>query len=116
MLTIEEIYLFVCIYELLFNRFLNEKDWEKIISLLPLICYIHTPLTLTDVSLGTFGDPGSCGGERREHGGDVEEKDEAGCCCTADEIVSSSPALSRSPSGEMEEERGVVEEVVEEVE
>lgn len=71
---------------------------------------------LTDDSLGTFGDPGSCGGGTREHGGDVEGKDEAGWCSTADGIVSSSPALSRSPSGEEEEERGVVEEVVEEVE
>jgi len=44
------------------------------------------------------------------------EKDDAGCCCTAEGIVSSSPALSRSPSGEVEEERGVVEEVLEEVE
>lgn len=78
-------------------------------------CEINTLLTLTDDSLGTFGDPGSCGGETREHGGDVEEKDEAGWRCTADGIVSS-PALSRSLSGEVEEERGVVEEVVEEVE
>lgn len=72
-------------------------------------------------SPGGGGDPGagSCRGDKREQGGEAEE---AGWCSTAVEgagagwVTPSSAILSFSPSGDEEEERGVVEEVVQEEE
>lgn len=76
-----------------------------------------TSLTRTVGSPGIGGGPAECpcGRARGEEGGEAEERDGAGCCSTGSVGGASSPTpLPLSRSGEVEEEREVVEEVVEE--
>lgn len=68
---------------------------------------------------GIGGGPAEspCGEARREEAREAEERDGPGCCSTGLAGGASSPTpLPLSRSGEVEEEREVVEEVVEEEE